>query len=170
MVAAERLGIPYATVLVIAAGSFVRPEVVGEALHELRAAHGLPPIPPGHAAPLSRAVALSAQLSRSRLPAPGNGAQLSAGGGARSSRLRDGERAVYFTLGTVFNTESGDLFTRVLAGLRDLPVNIIVTVGHHIDPAECGPQPANVLIERYVAQAESCRTAAWWFRTAARGA
>src|SRR5690606_34662519 len=45
MVAAERLGLPYASVLVIAAGSFVRKEVVGEALAELRAAHGLPPDP-----------------------------------------------------------------------------------------------------------------------------
>jgi hypothetical protein len=43
MVAAERLGLPYATVLVMAAGSFVRKEVVGEALNELRAIHGLPP-------------------------------------------------------------------------------------------------------------------------------
>src|SRR5262245_31826108 len=45
LVAAERLGIPYATVLVIAAGSFVRKEAVGEALGELRAEHGLPSDP-----------------------------------------------------------------------------------------------------------------------------
>jgi MGT family glycosyltransferase len=59
---------------------------------------------------------------------------------------------VYFTLGTVFNMESGDLFMRVLTGLRDLSVNVVVTVGHHIDPTEFGPQPANVYIERYIAQ------------------
>jgi MGT family glycosyltransferase len=59
---------------------------------------------------------------------------------------------VYFTLGTVFNMESGDLFARVLAGLRDLPINVVVTVGQHVDPAEFGPQPANILIERYIAQ------------------
>jgi MGT family glycosyltransferase len=63
-----------------------------------------------------------------------------------------GVPTVYFTLGTVFNMESGDLFTRVLAGLRDLPVNVVATVGHHIDPTEFGPQPANVYIERYIAQ------------------
>jgi MGT family glycosyltransferase len=60
---------------------------------------------------------------------------------------------VYFTLGTVFNLESGDLFSRVLAGLRDLPVNLIVTVGPHMDPAEFGPQPAHVRIEQYIPQA-----------------
>jgi MGT family glycosyltransferase len=52
----------------------------------------------------------------------------------------------------VFNLESGDLFARVLAGLRDLPVNVIATVGREIDPAEFGPQPANVRIERYIPQ------------------
>ena len=59
---------------------------------------------------------------------------------------------IYFTLGTVFNMESGDLFTRVVTGLRELPVNILVTVGPHIDPAERGVQPAHVRIERFIAQ------------------
>lgn len=63
-----------------------------------------------------------------------------------------GAPVVYATLGTVFNMESGDLFARMLAGLRDLPVEVIVTVGPEIDPAEFGPQPGNVHIERYVAQ------------------
>src|SRR5262245_3456560 len=45
MVVAERLGLPYATVLVIAAGSFVQTAGVGEALNELRTAHDLPPDP-----------------------------------------------------------------------------------------------------------------------------
>jgi MGT family glycosyltransferase len=49
--------------------------------------------------------------------------------------------------------ESGDLFQRVLAGLRELPIDLVVTVGRDIDPAEFGPQPANVHIERYVPQA-----------------
>jgi UDP:flavonoid glycosyltransferase YjiC (YdhE family) len=60
---------------------------------------------------------------------------------------------VYFTLGTIFNTESGDLFTRFLAGFRELPIQLIVTTGAGIDPAELGPQPANVRVERYVPQA-----------------
>ena len=65
-----------------------------------------------------------------------------------------GERpVVYVTLGTVFNMESGDLFQRVLTGLRELPVELVVTVGRDLDPAELDPQPANVHIERYVPQA-----------------
>jgi MGT family glycosyltransferase len=59
---------------------------------------------------------------------------------------------VYFTLGTVFNMESGDLFDRVLAGLREMPISLVVTVGQDIDPQELGPQPPNVRIERYIPQ------------------
>ncbi|MDP9301627.1 MAG: glycosyltransferase, partial [Actinomycetota bacterium] len=45
MIAAERLGLPHATVLVVASGSFVRPDVVAEPLDALRAEHGLPADP-----------------------------------------------------------------------------------------------------------------------------
>jgi MGT family glycosyltransferase len=48
--------------------------------------------------------------------------------------------------------ESDDLFARVLAGLRRLPLNVLVTVGDTIDPAEFGAQPANVYITRYIPQ------------------
>ncbi|MGH2409371.1 MAG: glycosyltransferase, partial [Chloroflexota bacterium] len=65
-----------------------------------------------------------------------------------------GASTVYFTMGTVFNVECGDLFARVLAGLRDLPINLVVTVGRHIDPEEFGPQPNNIYIERYIPQSQ----------------
>ena len=67
--------------------------------------------------------------------------------------LPAGRPVVYVTLGTIFNTESGDLFARVLAGVRELPVEVVVTVGRSMDPAEVGPQPANVHVERYLPQA-----------------
>jgi len=57
VVVAERLGLPYATVLVIAAGSFVRHSLVAEPLNRLRAEHGLPPDP--DLAMLSRYLVLS---------------------------------------------------------------------------------------------------------------
>ena len=57
------------------------------------------------------------------------------------------------TLGTVFNTGSGDLFERLLAGLADVPAEVLVTVGRTIDPAELGVQPRHVQVERYVDQA-----------------
>jgi UDP:flavonoid glycosyltransferase YjiC (YdhE family) len=161
MIAAERLGLPYATVLVIAAGSFVRKAVVGEALNELRAEHGLPPDP--ELTMLSRYLVLSPFPPSYRdpafpLPATAHAIRpLTLA--SRSQTTAPAWRVyptdapiVYFTLGTVFNVESGDLFERVLAGLRDLPINVIATVGRELDPAEFGPQPANIQIAPYIPQ------------------
>jgi len=161
MIEAEQLGLPHATVLVIASGSFVRPDVVSEPLDALRAEHALPP-DPGLEMP-SRHLVLSPFPPSFRDPAyplPPNtlsirpeAADPADANAAPTwlSHLSD-KPTVYFTLGTVFNLESGDLFTRVLSGLRELPINIIVTVGRQIDPESLGPQPDNVRIERYIPQ------------------
>jgi MGT family glycosyltransferase len=58
------------------------------------------------------------------------------------------------TLGTIFNQESGDLFERIVEGVRDLPVTVVATVGRALDPEVLGPQPANVHVERYLPQAQ----------------
>ena len=58
---------------------------------------------------------------------------------------------VYVTLGTVVNRRPGVL-PAILAGLRDEPLNLIVTVGRNQDPADFGPQPANVHLARYIPQ------------------
>jgi UDP:flavonoid glycosyltransferase YjiC (YdhE family) len=161
MVAAEQLGLPYATVLVIAAGSFVRHSLLAEPLGRLRAAHGLPPDP--ELAMLSRYLVLAPFPPSYRdpafpLPPTAHSLRPLAPAAAESdtapawSGQIEGAPLVYFTLGTVFNLESGDLFQRVLAGLRDLPINVIATVGREIDPAELGPQPANIRLERYIPQ------------------
>jgi len=159
VVAAERSGIPYATVLVIASGSFVRSEVVGEALNELRAAHGLAPDP--ELEMLSRYLVLSPFPMSYRDPAhplPPTAHPFAPPIGSRAdpppawSCVREGAPTVYFTLGTVFNVESGDLLARGLAGLREMPINLVATVGHQIDPAELGRQPAHVHLERYLPQ------------------
>ena len=162
VVAAEVLGIPHATVLVIAAGSLVRRAVVADTLDLLRSEHGLPADPDLAAA--SRYLVLSPFppiLRDPAMPLPVT---------AHLFRPFDVRRAdesvppwtrqiasapsVYFTLGTEFNLESGDLFRRVVAGLQELRVNVLVTVGRQIDPLELGPQPANVCVERYVRQQE----------------
>jgi UDP:flavonoid glycosyltransferase YjiC (YdhE family) len=161
MVAAERLGLPYASVLVIAAGSFVRRVVVGEPLNALRAEHGLASDP--ELAMLSRYLVLSPFPPSYRdplfpLPATAHSIRPSnphrAASAPRPTWISDlqGRPTAYFTLGTVFNRESGDLFSRVLSGLSDLPINLIVTVGQHINPAEFAPQPAHVHIEQYIPQ------------------
>jgi hypothetical protein len=52
----------------------------------------------------------------------------------------------------VFNVESGDLFGRALTGLRELPINVIATLGRGLDPRRFGPQPAHVRIASYIPQ------------------
>ena len=57
---------------------------------------------------------------------------------------------MYVTLGTEVN-KTPELYPSVLQtitnGLRDLPVNLIVTLGRDKEPVDFGPQPANVHIE-----------------------
>jgi len=61
---------------------------------------------------------------------------------------------VYATLGTMFSRmQSGvPTFRAILEALRDEPLNLIVTVGRDTDPAQFGPQPENVHIERFIPQ------------------
>lgn len=158
MIVGERLSIPYASVLVIASGAFVRPDVVADALNEVRTEHGLPPdpdcrmlsrylvlspFPPSYrhpAFPLPKtAYSFRPMTLYSKMPRP------------IKKYLADAP-TIYFTLGTIFNTESGDLFSRVLDGLADLAMNVIVTVGKHIDPAEFGSQPPHIHIAQYIPQ------------------
>ena len=77
-------------------------------------------------------------------------------GDAHRFRVHDAAPAagdeLYVTLGTIFPTECGDLFTRVLLGLDAVPVT--VSVGRDVDPAELGRQPPRVRVERHVDQAE----------------
>jgi len=158
MVVAERLGLPYATVLVIAAGSFVRPSVVAGPLNEVRREYDLPP--DNHLALLRRYLVLSPFPPGFRDPAfplPPNTLGYRLFGLKRQESPAwishpDERPLVYFTLGTIYNMESGDLFQRVLAGLQDLPIRLIVTVGRDLDPAELGPQSENVRIERFIPQ------------------
>jgi MGT family glycosyltransferase len=63
---------------------------------------------------------------------------------------RTGRPRVYFTFGTVFNDYPA--FPVALAGLREAGVGVVVTVGPNADPASLGPQPAHVVVERYIPQ------------------
>ena len=62
-----------------------------------------------------------------------------------------GRPIVYVTLGTVYNRNL-DVFRALLDGLRDEPLNLVVTVGKQNDPAMLGPQPSNVHVHRFVPQ------------------
>lgn len=59
--------------------------------------------------------------------------------------------SVYATFGTVFNRI--DQFRVLLEAFANMDCNLIMTIGNDNDPAELGPQPPNVFIERFVAQA-----------------
>ncbi len=140
-IAAERLGVPWATVRITATGELIRPQDVAKPLDALRAAHGLAPDP--------ELAALDGDLVLSPFPPSLRAAEhplrfFPTGRG-------DPGGAIYFTLGTVFNLESGDLFARVLEGLRGREA--IVTVGEEIDPGELDPAPG-IRVERYIPQAE----------------
>jgi UDP:flavonoid glycosyltransferase YjiC (YdhE family) len=159
-VAAERADVRYATVVCIGSGSFVWPELVTEPLNELRATHGLPPDP--ELLMLSRYLVLapfppSFRDPTNPLPPTGHAIRPvlddASAGEVEPAWLAELTRpVVYFTLGTIFNLESGDLFERVLSGLGELPVSVVVTVGRELEPLALGPQPANVRVERYVPQ------------------
>lgn len=77
-------------------------------------------------------------------------------GGPRPAAL-DGlpdQPTVYVSLGTVFNTQFPEVFDVILEGLRDEPINVVMTLGPGGDPQRFGPQPANVRIERFIPQAD----------------
>ena len=135
-VAAERLGIPHACVLVTIASELLgRQEVIGEPIAALRASHGLPvaPAPEPMLTPFPTSVREAPRAHAYR---------------ASDAPAADGD-VVYLTLGTVFNAESGDLFGRALAGVREIGAPVVVSVGRQLDPSELGPQPAHVRVERW---------------------
>lgn len=59
---------------------------------------------------------------------------------------------MHLTLGTVFH-EATDVLLSAIAGLRDLPFNLVVTTGAGADRARFGQQPAHVLLEPYLPHA-----------------
>ncbi|ANN17755.1 MGT family glycosyl transferase [Amycolatopsis orientalis] len=156
MIAAEKLGLPHATVLVTAAGALIRPGLVDDALNDVRAVHGLPPqrnLEPAH-----RHLVLSpfpASFRDPRFPLPPATRPFHTpvpGRGPVPEWHVEGRPGLYFTLGTIFNTECGDLFARVLAGLREVDATCVVTVGNLIDPAEFGRQPEHIHLANYLPQ------------------
>jgi MGT family glycosyltransferase len=65
----------------------------------------------------------------------------------------DGKPLVYFTFGTVFNTDI-PLLATIVNALGALPVRVLVTVGPRGEPGSVGPLPENVHVARYVPQTQ----------------
>jgi UDP:flavonoid glycosyltransferase YjiC (YdhE family) len=149
--AAEAAGVPCATHLVLAAGTLPRPELVVPVLEAIRDEQGLPPDP--SLATLGRDLVLSPfppSFRHPSTPLPDTALPYR----PRPVVPEANGRSVYVTLGTIFNGESIDLFDRLLAGLADVPADVLVTVGRELDPAVLGPQPGHVRVERYVPQGD----------------
>ena len=162
VIAAERNDVVHATVLVLASGDFARHDLIAEPLNEVRAEFGLPPDP--ELEMLSRYLVLvpfppSFRDPAFPLPATAHGIRPAVLEARPHADLPswapelDAKPTVYFTLGTIFNMESGDLFARVLDGLAQLPVTVVATVGRQLDPAGFGARPSHVHIERFIPQA-----------------
>jgi len=150
-IVAEKVRLPCVNVLVLAAGTLLRDEIVAEPLAEARVEQGLPGRP---AVPGQVLVPFPPSFRDPGSPLP-PGAFSFRQGALVPLRARNAKPHVYFTLGTNFNLESGDLIERTLAGLGRLgDVEVTATVGTQIDPAEFGPQPGHVRVERFVPQAE----------------
>lgn len=155
--AAEVLGRPHAAVGVNAGGDLFRSDQLAAPLAAHRAAYGLPPdpdgamldryltlrpFPPSFQNP-ARPVAPTAHFVRPMLGDRSGEEGLPAWVATLPDRP-----VVYVGLGTVLNEPA--IFRAFLAGLRDEALTLIVTVGRDQDPADYGPQPGNVHIERYI--------------------
>ena len=70
-----------------------------------------------------------------------------------------GRPLVYVTFGTVFNQDLTTIGT-VVEGVRELDVDVLVTLGPGTDPARLGAQPDNVDVRDYVPQEETLARAA----------
>lgn len=168
-VAAERLGLPHAAIVVLAAGGLIRPDLIADSLDLLRAEHGLPadprlemlhrrltlvPVPPSYRNPLDPLPATAHHIQPSALDPRSVAGQddESTTGVLAWLAERPGRPTAYITLGTVFNQESGDLFARAVTAVAGLDVDLVVTVGREIDPRELGLQPPNVRIASFVPQ------------------
>jgi len=158
-VTAEALGIPHASVrTAYGDSSYGQRHVVVDALNALRADHGLPPDPDGispfrylHLAfeppgfwPADEPLAPTYHLLRPVVFDRSGGEGLPPWVASLPP-----VPTVCATLGTFMNRSTA-VFAAILEGLRDEPVNLIVAVGRDIDPAQFGPQPQNVHIERYI--------------------
>ena len=163
-VAAERLGIPHASVDIMPLfDTGPMQSAVQEQIDRLRAEAGLDPDPGLHM--LHRYLHLCfapPSLLNPAIPKPATLRTLRPTfyDQVGSEALPDwvarmpAQPTAYVTVGTVANRWRTDVFPgmvrTILEGLRDEPINVVVTVGRDADPAELGPQPANVHIERFI--------------------
>lgn len=142
--AAQKAGIPVVVVAVIVSGALVRPERLIGALEALRQNLGVPrPIRPRGD---FFVIPFDPAMRDPRFPPPADTLWMRPEPGPAPRP----EGSIVATLGTEFNTESGDLFDRILSALASVEATATVAVGRDLDPARFGPHPSHVRIEQYV--------------------
>ena len=160
LIAAELLEVPHAKVEVHAAGEQpYKMPVLADALQRLRLTFGLPErsIPewldhylvltpfPAVLTTVGNPIPPTAHHFRA-LPADDPSQELPAWIDEIGS-----QPLVYVSMGTSFSGHRGlEIFSKLLAGLRDVDAEVVVTLGRNLDPAAFGPQPEHVHLERYL--------------------
>ncbi len=144
--------------------------LVAGAVDEARAAMGLSPDPTGarlDEAPLF--TSLPAGLEDPSIPPPAGTRRFGFRPAGTAPELPDwwpgnDDPLVYASFGTVAAGAHLPYFPALYQALVDalapLPVRLLVTVGADADPAALGAPPANVRVERWVAQEAALRSAA----------
>jgi hypothetical protein len=144
MAAADRAGVPVVVVAVIVSGALVRPSRIEKALVKLRDEFGLhgPTRPRGDVFVIPFAPA----MHDPEFPPPQDALWMRPE--TKLSPAPDG--SIVVTLGTEFNSESGDLFPRILDAVVSLDAPTVVAIGRDLDPARFGRQPPHVRVEQYI--------------------
>ncbi|MBB2976475.1 UDP:flavonoid glycosyltransferase YjiC (YdhE family) [Microbacterium endophyticum] len=144
MAAGAEAGIPVVVVSVIASGALVRESRVGDALRRLSVDLGLSAQLRLHGDLF--VIPFAPRMRAAEFPPPPHTTWMRPDRGPEPHP----NGSIVATLGTEFNTESGDLFDRILGALATLDVPAVVTIGSDLDASRFGRQPAHIRIERFV--------------------
>ncbi len=163
-IAAERSGIPYAVVEVVATGlDEERRLLLAKGLASVLAEHGLPPDPNLSILDRQAVVSPFPPSYRRRDPVLADTPWLAirptpfdqSGVEHVPPQWIDeltAQPIAYFTLGTTALNVRPRVFRTFIEALADEPVNVIIAVGRNNDPADFGQIPLNMRIERYIPQ------------------
>ena len=158
-VAAEAREIPVARVgpWLLASEQFgVR--AAAPAVDDLRRWAGLEPDPAGDRLAASPWLTLTpASVELAGVPEPARALRFHAAPPPlRAVRPTGAAPLVYMSFGSVAATVGffPGLYRAVIDALAELPIRLLVTAGEAADPAELGPLPGNVRVERWIPQAE----------------
>ncbi|SMG19592.1 glycosyltransferase [Agreia pratensis] len=166
MTAAEEAGLPCVVVTAFATASNSWKDSIRVPIQQLRFAAGLAPDP--HLTMLDGALTVVPATASMRPDSDFGGSVMRlrptpveiAAPHPAAEWFRAGDEAIriYVTLGTEFNTSSGDLFSRILDAVAGLSARILVTTGPWVDPRTVEPTEdlgqSSIRVEQYVPQAE----------------